>query len=140
MSDPTLKLPTALRELLVQVRAGLKKAGDTGAAGGRRSMVTVKMGWAEVRAVYALYTALERLRSARDAAKKDVQRARNDLERSRDDIADIDMLNNRAIVSLLVDVLHILNGDEESVENIEQTRARVEEVVDRARKMDRRRR
>lgn len=62
----TEALPTALRNLLIEVRAGLKDRGDDGSQGGHRALVPVKIGWAEVRAVYALHIALRKARADRD--------------------------------------------------------------------------
>jgi len=58
-------LPTALRDLLIEVRNGLRARGDDGVQGGHRARVPVKMGWTEVRAVYALHIALSKARAAK---------------------------------------------------------------------------
>jgi hypothetical protein len=117
----------------------LKKLGDDGAQGSAKAVVHVPMGWAEIRAVYSLHTQLGVARTSRDEWKRKCSRIGADLERSRADIQDHDLLNNRAVVSLLVDVERILAGTEDSETAVHETRKRVKKLVARARKTDRRR-
>lgn len=133
------KLPSALRTLLIVAREGLKKLGDDGSQGSAKAVVHVPMGWPEIRAVYALHTQLGTARASREEWKRRCARSNSDLERSRADIRDHDLLNNRAVVSLLVDVERILSGAEDSETAVHETRKRVKKLLTRARKTDRRR-
>jgi len=138
-------LPPALRALLVKVRAGLKEAGDDGAQDARRAAVPVKMGWAEVRAVYSMHTALGAAREARDTWTQKANRSARKLEdtvlQTRSDFEQVDLLNNRAVRSLFVDIERILAGDESvTASQIHDTRLRVRALLDRGRKGDHRRR
>lgn len=151
MSEPAPdKLPAALRALLIEVRKGLQKKGDDGSQGGARASVPVKMGWAEVRAIYALHTALGAARTARDAWQKKAAKGARVLEateaQTRADFEQLDLLNNRAIVSLLVDIERILSGNNDDDGHdipdaqIHATLGRVKDLIKRANKKDKRRR
>jgi hypothetical protein len=126
--------------MLKRVRAGLLKKGDDGSAGAPRATVNVAVGWAEMRAIYAMHNQLSVARKARNDFKGKVKKVRVLLEQAQGDIHDHDLLNNRAVVSLLVDVERLLSGEEDSQLALHETHKRVKTLIARANKSDRRRR
>lgn len=128
----TTDLPTALRALLQLVRKSLKDNSDPEAE------TVVAIGWAEVRGIYALSSALHTARESRDALKRQLAKSHKDLARNRADVVDHDLLQNRAVVALLVDVERVLSGEEASDRAMFATLERVRSLIKRARVQDRR--
>ena len=118
-------LPTALRDLLIEVRNGLRARGDDGVQGGHRARVPVKMGWTEVRAVYALHIALSKARADRDDWKKRAMHS----ERAADPTAPNPLTQNRAVLDVLIDVERVLSGEEDSEAALHATLQRVRDLL-----------
>lgn len=141
--DDGASLPSAVRAMLIKARAALKKKGDDGSQGGARQTVSVSMGWPEIRGIYKMYTSVQSARLARDKAKKTAAKAVRELEEARAaferDLGNIDLLNDKAVISLLIDVRNILTGESDSPQALYGTKKRIEELIARARKRDRRR-
>lgn len=116
-------MPKALRELLARARADLKTK--------QTAKVTLTM--TEVRAIYALSTQLHAAREARDAQKRAVQAVRKDLVAAQKASRDQDLLNNRAVVALLIEVQRILKGAETSEAAVLAVGARLERYIRRSR-------
>lgn len=128
MADVELPVPSALRTLLSKARADLKA--------GRPAVVEV--GQPELRGIYALSTAVDEARKARDKLRKQYQEQGKLLEQARKDARDQNLLNNRAVVALLVDVERILSGEVQDDEVLRAVHARVEGFVRRSALADRR--
>lgn len=138
-------LPEPLRKVVVKIRAALKKAGDDGTQGSARASVKVDLGWAELRAIYRLNAALGAARESRHAwerkASNTTQKLNQTVEQTRADFAQLDLLNNRAIVALLVDVERVIQGDEDVTElQVHETLRRVRALINRSNAQDHRRR
>ncbi len=136
---PKEGLPETLRALLIIVRDALARAGDDGSAGGRREMVRVPMGWAEVRAIYNLYSRLVASRDARETLKKKLAAREQDLARFRADITDHNLINDRAVLTLLAKASLIAAGTDLHEEEIRDIRAEIDAILARAKKVDRER-
>ncbi len=126
-AEPELAtLPTAVRELLVRARAGLKENKTT----------YVTLGWPEVRGIYALWISLGKARLARDSWKKRfLQTSRNldeTVKHAKEDLDQIDVLDNRSTVALLLDIRAILAGNDIPEIQIHETRNRVDTLIKRA--------
>jgi hypothetical protein len=128
MVDVELPIPSALRTLLSKARADLK-AGRT---------AVVEVGQSELRGIYALSTAVDEARKARDKLRKQYQEQGKLLEKARKDARDQNLLNNRAVVALLVDVERILSGEIQDDEVLRAVHGRVEGFVRRSALADRR--
>lgn len=128
MPDVELPIPSALRTLLSKARADLK-AGRT---------AVVEVGQSELRAIYALSTAVDEARKARDKLRKQYQEQGKALEQARKDARDQNLLNNRAVVSLLVEVERVLSGEVQDDEALRTVHARVAGFVRRSALADRR--
>lgn len=141
---PRGKLPPPLTIMLSRARKKLQAVGDDGTLGTPRKTVAVQIGWPEMRAIYNIWTALGAARTARDTWKQkalvSAGRYQAMTHKSRTAIAETNLLNNRAIVALLVDVERILAGEDVSESEMHGTRNRVHAVLERARKRDRRKR
>jgi len=122
-------LPEALRVMLAKARADLKA--------GR--VATIEVGPSELRGIYALSTAVHDARMSRDKLRKQFQEQGKALEKARKDARDQDLLNNRAVVSLLIDVERILSGEVQDDEVLRAVHARVYAFVRRSALKDRRR-
>lgn len=118
----TEALPTALYDLLVEVRKGLRDRGDDGSQGGHRALVPVKIGWAEVRAIYALHIALKKARADRD--KWRVQAIK--FGRGTDDES-APVLGKAA----LRNIERVLSGDEDSESAVRAALAQVRAALSR---------
>jgi hypothetical protein len=127
--EATGVLPEALRTLLSKARADLKA--------GR--VATVEVGPSELRAIYALSTAVHNARMSRDKLRRQFQEQGAALDKARKDARDQDLLNNRAVVSLLIDVEHILSGEIQDEQALRTVHARVRAFVRRSALKDRRR-
>lgn len=123
-----LPLPEALRALLAKARASLKA--------GKKAVVEV--GAAELRGIYALSTAVDNARRSRNKLRKQLQEQNKVLEQARKDARDQNLLNNRAVVSLLVEVERILSGEVQDDEALRAVHARVAGFVRRSALADRR--
>lgn len=132
-------LPEVLRTLLIAVREGLKRAGDDGSAGSRNALVDVKMGWAEVRAVYYLCAGVEATRRKNNLLKKKCAALSKDLARHRADITDHNLVNDRAVLHLLAEASLIASGSNIHEQEIRDIRDRIDTFLARAKKADRRR-
>lgn len=128
-ADVELPLPAALRDMLSQARADLKA--------GRKAVVEV--GPSELRGIYALSTAVDDARKSRDKLRKQLQEQNKVLEQTRRAARDQDLLNNRAVVSLLIEVERILSGEVQDDEALRVVHARVAAYVRRSALADRRR-
>lgn len=116
-------MPQALRELLARARADLKTK--------QAAKVTLTM--TEVRAIYALSTQLHAAREARDTHKRAVQKVRKELVEAQKAARDQDLLNNRAVVALLIEVQRVLNGEETSDAAVVAIGERLGRYIKRAR-------
>lgn len=123
-----LPLPEALRVLLARARASLKA--------GKKAVVEV--GHPELRGIYALSTAVDNARRSRNKLRKQLQAQNKVLEQTRKDAHDQNLLNNRAVVSLLVDVERILSGEVQDDAVLRAIHARVAAFVRRSALADRR--
>lgn len=123
-----LPLPEALRALLAKARASLKA--------GKKAVVEV--GAAELRGIYALSTAVDNARRSRNKLRKQLQEQNKVLEQARKDARDQNLLNNRAVVALLVEVERILSGEVQDDEALRAVHARVAGFVRRSALADRR--
>ena len=128
MVDVELPVPSALRTLLSKARADLKA--------GRPAVVEV--GQPELRGIYALSTAVDEARKARDKLRKQYQEQGKLLEQARKDARDQNLLNNRAVVALLIDVERLLSGELQDDEVLRAVHARVDGFVRRSALADRR--
>ncbi len=111
MSSTKESLPAVLRSLLMGVRDGLHKKGDDGSASAPKARVTVMLGWPEVRAIYALHTAVKAAREATLAWK--VRAAKLEKERARAEKNGV-IFTDRAFLNTLKSVQRVLNGEETS--------------------------
>lgn len=132
-------LPDSLRSFLARVRKKMQATYGPDALSISTASVAVKVTWTEVRAIYALSQSLQAARSSRDNVKGLLRANKGDLERVRADIVDHDLLQNRSVVSLLVEVQRFLDGEDMTEREMYALRKRVSGVVDRARRQDRRR-
>lgn len=123
-----LPLPEALRVMLAKARVELKT----------KKKATVEIGPSEARGIYALSTAVDDARKARDKLRKQYQEQGKLLEKARKDARDQNLLNNRAVVALLVDVERILSGEVQDDEALRAVHARVAGYVRRSALADRR--
>jgi len=123
-----LPLPEALRVLLARARASLKA--------GKKAVVEV--GQPELRGIYALSTAVDNARKSRNKLRKQLQEQNKVLEQTRKDARDQNLLNNRAVVSLLVEVERILSGEVQDDVALRNVHTRVAAFVRRSASADRR--
>ena len=123
-----LPLPEALRVMLAKARADLK-AGRT---------AVVEIGKAEIRGIYALSTAVDNARRSRNKLRKQLQEQNKVLEQTRKDARDQNLLNNRAVVALLVEVDRVLTGEIQDDDALRNIHARVAAFVRRSANADRR--
>lgn len=123
-----LPLPEALRILLAKARADLKA----------NKRAVVELGPSEIRGIYALSTAVDDARKARDKLRKQYQEQGRQLEQARRDARDQNLLNNRAVVALLVEVERILSGEVQDDDALRTVHARVAGFVRRSALADRR--
>jgi hypothetical protein len=100
--------------------------------------VPVPVSWVEVRAIYALSLSLQNARASRDNVKGVLRSKNTDLERARRDIVDHDLLQNRSVVALLVEVQRFFDGADMTEREMYDLKKRVGALVARARKQDRR--
>ena len=126
--DEEMPLPTALREMLVKARAEFK-AGDK---------ATVTIGPAEMRGIYALSTAAYNARKSRDKLRAAFRDQNRLLEEARQAARDQNLLNNRAVVSLLIEVERILLGEVQDEMALRAVHGRVAAFVRRSALSDRR--
>lgn len=126
--DGSMPLPTALRDLLARARPDLKTQ--------KRAIVTI--GDAEVRGVYALSTAVNNARRSRDKLRAELRAQGKLLEEARQAARDQNLLNNRAVVSLLIEVERILSGEVQDETALRAVHGRVAAFVRRSALKDRR--
>jgi hypothetical protein len=126
--DGSMPLPTALRDLLARARPDLKTQ--------KRAIVTI--GDAEVRGVYALSTAVNNARRSRDKLRAELRAQGKLLEEARQAARDQNLLNNRAVVSLLIEVERILSGEVQDEAALRAVHGRVAAFVRRSAQGDRR--
>jgi hypothetical protein len=128
---PTAHLPTALRDLLVRSRKLLKQSMAPEAS------VLVQFGWAEVRAIYALHTALKVSRDQCAALRATLRQNENKLDQNRADVSDYELLNNQSILALLTAVDRAMSGVETNTDALFETHRQLKAFIARARKADR---
>lgn len=119
-------LPAALRDLLAKARAKLKA--------GEAAKVTLTM--SEVRAIYALSTQLHAARESRDKLRKELQSERKAVVKLSREARDRDLVQNRAVVALLIDVERLLRGEETSPDAQASAFDRLQRYIKRARNTD----
>ena len=133
-SDPPM--PLAVRALISKVRIRLREKSSTGSAGDVTT-VSVLLGWPEVRGIYAMSTAVAAARASRDEAKAAAKAAESAAARTearaKDQLAHVDLLNNRAIVALFIDIERILSGENVGELGVRSTLQRVRTVVAKTR-------
>jgi hypothetical protein len=115
-------LPDALKILLAKARAKLK-AGEA---------ARVELTMTEVRAVYAMSTKLHAAQEARDKLKHDNAALRKALAQAQKDARDQDLLNNRAVVALLIEVDGVLKGTTDSDRAVHAIHERLQRFIQRA--------
>jgi hypothetical protein len=123
-----LPLPEALRAMLAKARVELKT----------KKKATIEIGPSEARGIYALSTAVDDARKARDKLRKQLQEQNKLLEQARKEARDQNLLNNRAVVSLLIEVERILSGEVRDDGALRAVHARVAGFVRRSALGDRR--
>lgn len=131
MPTPTdeVAIPESLSKLLSKARAQLKE----------KQSADVKLTMVEVRAIYSLSHQLYKAREARDTFRKQNQSLRKDLEKLGREARDQDLIRNRSIVALLIEVDRILTGEETSPQAAIDAHARLQTHIQRARESDRKR-
>ncbi len=114
--------------MLIEARKGLKT----------KDRVRVEIGWPEVRAIYALYTAVSAARVARDKNKATSKKLARQLDEAIASTTEVNLMKNRAVVALLVDVERILSGDETSSRATHAALKTTRDLLGKSRKTDRR--
>lgn len=128
MSVNNTPLPDSLKALLAKARSKLK-AGEA---------ARVELTMAEVRAVYSMSTKLHAAQEARDQLKRDNSALRKELAKAQKDARDQDLLNNRAVVALLIEVDRIITGETDSERAVRDIHERLQRYIRRAAQRDRR--
>lgn len=124
LADIDDRLPPVLAALLAKTRKGLKL----------HSRVSVEVGAEEVRAVYAMSTAMQKAREARDTQKAKTRKAQLQLAEAQASVADFDLLNRKGVLSLLVDIERLLDGSETSQQAAYYALERVKKYLARSRR------
>ncbi len=96
--------------------------------------VQIDIGWSEVQAVYRMSAGLTAARRSRDAAKTELRRAQQIIKSKNADVEDFDLLNDRAVLSLLVEVERAMSGKEQRAEIAFRTHNKLKALIGRAKK------
>ena len=123
-------IPSALRELLIRVRAAIKET---------RSMnpdirVSVSVGWPELHAVYSLTRNIKAVRVSRDKLKLALRQTHSVLDSRNADSHAFELLSDRAVLRLLVDIERSMSGKETRPELAFQAHSRLKDLIRRAKR------